>query len=92
MAINYVQNQSALTNATKPSNGTTRGSMVSVVFALASNAALTFPRITSHAAVLLAQRSVPTSITSPRHSLSYHLLAHTELCSCCGRASETLHL
>ncbi len=40
---------------------------------------LPFSRITSHAAVLRAQRHVPTSITSLRHSLSYHLIARALL-------------
>ncbi len=53
---------------------------------------LPFPRMTSRAAVLRAQRHVPTSITSLRHSLSYHLLARMGRLPCCGRASEVLRL
>ncbi|WP_332383866.1 transposase [Burkholderia ubonensis] len=57
-----------------------------------SQKCLPFPRITSHAAVLRAQRHVPTSITSLRHSLSYHLLARLGQCPCCGRARQVPHL
>ncbi len=53
---------------------------------------LPFPRITSPAAVLRAQRHVDHSITTLRLSLSYTLLARLGQCPCCGRASVKLLL
>ena len=53
---------------------------------------LSFPRITSHAAVLRAQRHVSTSIISLRHGLSYRMLARMGLCPRCGRVNEALLL
>ena len=46
---------------------------------------LPFPRITSPAAVLRAQRHVPDSIPTLRHRLSYELIARLGQCPCCGR-------
>jgi SRSO17 transposase len=53
---------------------------------------LPFPRITSPAAVLRAQRHVDHSVTTLRHRLSYILIARLGKCQCCGRASATLLL
>ena len=53
---------------------------------------LPFPRITSRAAVLRAQRHVKHSITTLRLSLSYALLARLGQCSCCGGAGAKLLL
>lgn len=53
---------------------------------------LPFPRITSPAAVLRAQRHVATSITTLRHRLSYQLIARLGQCPCCGRVSARLLL
>ena len=53
---------------------------------------LPFPRITSPAAVLRAQRHMATSITTLRHRLSYQLIARLGQCPCCGRASAKLLL
>jgi SRSO17 transposase len=53
---------------------------------------LPFPRITSPAEVLRAQRHVATSITTLRHRLSYQLIARLGQCPCYGRASEKLLL
>ena len=53
---------------------------------------LPFPRITSPAAALRAQRHVGHSITTLRHQLSYALIAHLGQCPCCGKASERLIL
>lgn len=53
---------------------------------------LPFPRITSLAAVLRAQRHVTTSITSLRHRLSYLLIERLGLCPCCGKAGAKLLL
>jgi hypothetical protein len=53
---------------------------------------LPFPRITSPAAVLRAQRHVDHSITTLRHRLSYILIARLGQCPCCGRASAKLLL
>jgi SRSO17 transposase len=61
---------------------------LSAVKKTSSNArCLPFPRITSPAAVLRAQRHVPTSITTLRHRLSYQLIARLGQCPYCGRAS-----
>jgi hypothetical protein len=58
-----------------------------------SNAScLPFPRITSPAAVLRAQRHVVTSITSLCQKLSYQLIARMGQCPCCGRISAKLLL
>jgi len=46
---------------------------------------LPFPRITSPAAALRAQRHVPDSIPSLRHRLSYGLIDRMGLCPCCGK-------
>jgi SRSO17 transposase len=53
---------------------------------------LPFPRITSPAAVLRAQRHVDHSITTLRLRLSYALIARLGQCPCCGRASARLLL
>ena len=53
---------------------------------------LRFPRITSHAAALRAQRHVTHSITTLRHWLSYTLIARLGQCPCCGRARAKLLL
>jgi hypothetical protein len=53
---------------------------------------LPFPRITSPAALLRAQRHVATSITTLRQRLSYQLIARLGQCPCCGRASVRLLL
>ena len=53
---------------------------------------LPFPRITSPAAVLRAQRHVATSITTLRHRLSYQLIARLGQCPCCGSANARLLL
>ena len=53
---------------------------------------LPFPRITSPAATLRAQRHVDHSITTLRHKRSYILIARLGQCPCCGRASEKLLL
>ena len=53
---------------------------------------LPFPRITSRAAVLRAQRHVATSIRSLRQRLSYQLIARLGRCPCCGRPSAKLLL
>jgi hypothetical protein len=53
---------------------------------------LPFPRTTSPAVVLRAQRHVPTSIATLRHRLSYQLIARLGQCPCCGRASAKLLL
>jgi SRSO17 transposase len=49
---------------------------------------LPFPRITSPAAVLRAQRHLDYSITTLRHRLRYELIARRGQCLCCGRAIE----
>ncbi|SDY33872.1 DDE superfamily endonuclease [Variovorax sp. YR266] len=51
---------------------------------------LHFPRTTSPAAVLRAQRHVPTSIKTLRHRLSHQLIARLRQCPCCGRAGVNL--
>ena len=48
---------------------------------------LPFPRITSRAAVLRAQRHVSDSLTTIRHKLSFRLIARLGQCPCCGRQS-----
>jgi hypothetical protein len=48
---------------------------------------LSFPRITSRAAVLPAQRHVPDSLATLRHQLSFRLIARLRQCPCCGRPS-----
>lgn len=53
---------------------------------------LPFPRITSPAAVLRAQRHVQTPITTLRHLLSYQLIARLRQCPSCGRPSTRLNL
>jgi SRSO17 transposase len=53
---------------------------------------LPFPRITSPAAVLRAQRHADHSITTLRLSLSYALIARLGQCPCCGRVSAKLLL
>ena len=53
---------------------------------------LPFPRITSPAVVLRAQRHVPTSFTTLRHRLSYQLIARLGQYPCCGRADVRLLL
>lgn len=53
---------------------------------------LPFPRITSRAAVLRAQRHVDHSIATLRLSLSYALIARLGQCPCCGRVSAKLLL
>lgn len=46
---------------------------------------LPFPRITSRAAVLRAQRHVADSLATLRHQLSVSLLVRLIRCPCCGR-------
>ena len=53
---------------------------------------LPFPRITSPAAVLRAQRHVANSITTLRHNLSYQLMVRLGQCPCCGRETAKLSL
>ncbi|GGH59187.1 hypothetical protein GCM10010975_20570 [Comamonas phosphati] len=53
---------------------------------------LPFPKITSPAAVLRAQRHAQTSITTLRHLLSYQLIIRLGQCPCCGRVNTRLTL